>query len=159
MNKEFIPFEQAKALKELGFNEPCLTSYAHDGDLMSIWNTEGEFENILSKEPISRYITNDLFTKFNWVAAPLYQQAFRWFRKEHNLHSQIELFKDCNYKNTYEYNIFCEPMKESNYISYEEAELDCLKRLIEIVEEDTKEQEPTDDQTFNGYGREGGINY
>jgi hypothetical protein len=27
MNKEFIPYEQALALKELGFDEPCLGFY------------------------------------------------------------------------------------------------------------------------------------
>ena len=27
MNKEFIPYEQALELKELGFDEPCLGCY------------------------------------------------------------------------------------------------------------------------------------
>jgi hypothetical protein len=27
MNKEFVPYEQALALKELGFNEPCFGNY------------------------------------------------------------------------------------------------------------------------------------
>ena len=31
MNKEFIPYEQALELKELGFNEPCLAIYNDSG--------------------------------------------------------------------------------------------------------------------------------
>ena len=27
MDKEFIPYEQALALKELGFDEPCFATY------------------------------------------------------------------------------------------------------------------------------------
>jgi hypothetical protein len=30
MNKEFVPYEQALALKELGFNEPCFGYYNTD---------------------------------------------------------------------------------------------------------------------------------
>ena len=30
MNKEFITYEQALALKELGFDEPCLGWYWYD---------------------------------------------------------------------------------------------------------------------------------
>ncbi len=32
MNKEFIPYEQALALKELGFDEPCFGYYVIDRD-------------------------------------------------------------------------------------------------------------------------------
>jgi hypothetical protein len=28
MNKEFVPFEEAAALKKLGFNEPCFAIYS-----------------------------------------------------------------------------------------------------------------------------------
>jgi hypothetical protein len=31
MNKEFIPYEQALDLKELGFDEPCFGWYSKDG--------------------------------------------------------------------------------------------------------------------------------
>ena len=68
MKKEFIPYEQASALKELGFDEPCLGWYASDGSL------------------IKDYVTN----KFNeFTVAPLYQQAFRWFREKYELSSWV----------------------------------------------------------------------
>ena len=31
MNKEFIPYDQALALKELGFDEPCFGYYNYNG--------------------------------------------------------------------------------------------------------------------------------
>jgi len=58
MNKEFVPYEQALALKELGFDEPCYGHYANDVD-------------------------HTLFTNGNrppGISAPLYQQAFRAYR-------------------------------------------------------------------------------
>jgi hypothetical protein len=35
MNKEFIPYEQALTLKELGFNEPCLGLFHNDKSFYS----------------------------------------------------------------------------------------------------------------------------
>ena len=62
MNKEFIPYEQALELKELGFDEGCLARYFEDGK--SIFYTQSK-------------IFKDC------IPAPLYQQAFRWFRKKY----------------------------------------------------------------------------
>ena len=59
MNKEFVPYEQALALKELGFDEPCFGYYDEGGNLYT------EMVEVLK--------------------APLYQQAFRFFREKHNV--------------------------------------------------------------------------
>ena len=64
MEKEFIPYEQALALKELGFDEPCLKSYGDDG--------------LLNQNDHSLYLS-----------APLYQQASRWFREKYFIVSYI----------------------------------------------------------------------
>jgi hypothetical protein len=54
----------------------------------------------------------------------LYQQAFRWFREEHNMHLlPVEM---------YPYIWSIDGYSET-YSSFEEAELECLRRLIEIV--------------------------
>ena len=109
MNKEFIPYEQALALKELGFDEPCFGMYyTKDGDIRKLdINEIGD--------------------------APLYQQAFRWFREKHNI---------CGYiiETTNKYNKLDGKFQYgiSNsyydvYDTYEEAELACLNKLIEIV--------------------------
>jgi len=59
MEKEFIPYEEALALKELGFNEQCLSFYT----------AEGKFSNELSY--------NDYKNTALKTSVPLYQQAFR----------------------------------------------------------------------------------
>ena len=125
MNKEFIPYEQALELKELGFNESCFFIYSRDGNAL---NRLDEPQN--SQELYERTIQPNTY-----VVAPLYQQAFRWFREKYNLASYIEAVKIA-YEDGYLYkpeipksDVFFE-----KYInSYEEAELACLKKLIEIV--------------------------
>jgi hypothetical protein len=69
--------------------------------------------------------------------APLYQQAFRWFRDKHNMrfciiddHSNNE--KPYSFTSEHEY--FYDTGTSNDWFStYEEAELACLKKLIEIV--------------------------
>jgi len=112
MNKEFIPYEQALELKELGFNEFCFGYYVGNELITSI---------------------NDIFntTEILIISAPLYQQAFRWFREKYNLLSYI----DYCMTETFRYNIVWDGsvISLSGYTTYEEAELACLKKLIEIV--------------------------
>jgi hypothetical protein len=64
------------------------------------------------------------------ISAPLYQQAFRWFRDKHGLRPFIELDVDCepSYYNAY---VQCSLVYHGN--NYEEAELTCLKKLIELL--------------------------
>lgn len=61
MKKEFILYEQALALKKLGFDNPCFFSY-------NIWNTEKLNDSYYN------YINHNQITDL--VSAPLYQQAF-----------------------------------------------------------------------------------
>ena len=109
MNKEFIPYEQALALKELGFDEPCQGYYDVDkgysiGYAFCYSNRESQPEN--------------------GCLAPLYQQAFRWFREKYNLYYSIQ-----NQQSLWFFNRF----SLKGFKTYEEAELECLKKLIEIV--------------------------
>ncbi len=69
---------------------------------------------------------------------PTFSQAFRWFRKEHNLKSFIQPIPDD--VDTY---IFAYGTKEIEhddlgYLTHEEAEIACLTKLIEIVESKTE---------------------
>jgi hypothetical protein len=111
MDKEFITYEQAVALKELGFDEPCLWFYANNGN-------DG-FVNFLSNE-------NGVVNKNNIVTAPLYQQAFRWFREKHGLNYVIEYHCEG-------YNLLVSKYYRNRYLTYEEAEDACLDKLIEIA--------------------------
>ena len=128
MNKEFIPYEQALALKELGFDEPCFVFYYGDG--------YGPTDDTIFKTS----------TDSNPCNAPLYQQAFRWFREKYSLFGCIDLHTstpihwyiriDDIIKNDYVYHSEDENLK---FDTYEEAELKCLKKLIEIVKEKKNE--------------------
>ena len=83
MEKEFIPYEQALALKELGFDEPCFNAYDEYGKFIYF----NKFKKIQNSEIIK---INSLNPTIEICSAPLYQQAFRWFREKHNLRSFID---------------------------------------------------------------------
>jgi hypothetical protein len=154
MKNEFVPYNLAIQLKELGFDEPCFGWWFADEEMLIIdKSTKSTSENI--------------------IQAPLYQQAFRWFREKYDLHVHIRK-EDYVYKNIHN-NYFhfdiskgeqtditkqedlysnlmdeCEQNIPGNYLDneklnilifekgfafkiYEEAELACLNKLIDIV--------------------------
>jgi hypothetical protein len=117
MEKEFIPYEQALALKELGFNEPCLAQYS-DKSLCQHSYGKVKQGNLLS---------------YNCIT-PLYQQAFRWFREKYGLKGHVEAIEYFDETpDTYHWSILNEYNSGNDQLTYEEAELECLKKLIEIV--------------------------
>ena len=134
MNKEFVPYEQALALKELGFDEQCSGWYSDRN--IRIAGTNGCVVSKLLRN--SEFIEDEEF-----VSAPLYQQAFRWFREKHELYHSIIPYRsthdnyvdgtfhievrDSNGKDHSEY--------DDNEYYYDEAELACLNKLIEILKE------------------------
>ena len=138
MEKEFIPYEQALALKELGFDKPCAASYGS-----YVHKTSELFLNINNPVNIETLLIEP--TAFNqpsfYIKAPLYQQVFRWFRKKYDLivcndYGNNEYFYWLISKD--EKMFFNNEDEEGNvttYKTYEEAELECLKKLIEIVKE------------------------
>ena len=123
MEKEFVPYQQSLALKELGFNEPCFRWYDER------WGDDLQQD---------KFNTNkDLFMTDLDCSAPLYQQAFRWFREKYNF---CYFIRGNNYDG-YSYNIdnlgLLQYKFEIDYRftfkTYEEAELACLIKLIEII--------------------------
>jgi hypothetical protein len=109
MKNEFIPYEQALELKELGFNEECFAYY---------YNKELSFGARVAYGEV--------------IESPLKQQAFRWFREEYALDSYIRPNLVYDVPKTYQYNID-DNIDGVWYNTYEEAELECLKKLIEIA--------------------------
>jgi hypothetical protein len=122
MKNEFVIYEQALALKELGFDEPCLAFYSPKEELHPVFQEP-------SKGP---YFNNGSFIET--LRAPLYQQAFRWFREKHNL---VFNFISYNIVKPGEYHwsiTWNDEAKASGIVkTYEEAEQACLSKLIEIV--------------------------
>jgi hypothetical protein len=124
MNKEFVPYEQALALKELGFDEPCFMTYL---------NGKLDKEIFLFNHSIRSHSTQE------FISAPLYQQAFRWFREKYDLDSFIKHIYKSTIKVGYYFGIdqykgvAFQTDFDAWYKTYKEAELACLKKLIEIV--------------------------
>ena len=116
MEKEFVPYELAVKLKELGFDEPCLAFY--NGKF--IQSTEFDFDSYNSKD------IGDC------PLAPTFSQAFRWFREKHGLCIVIKPIDDK--KIELGYNLTKNGLIMGGYTTYEKAELACLTKLIEIVE-------------------------
>ena len=125
MEKEFVPYKQALALKELlGFDEECL----------KIWEKTMLFTTLVNPEEFKR-VVSERYTK-----APTFSQAFRWFREEYDLRIWIEsnhgVSKFEYVIATTNHNFIDKQFNDfSSYKTYEEAELACLEKLIEIVEQ------------------------
>ena len=81
MEKEFVTYEQALALKELGFDEPCLAFYDGTWDTKIYFNykrdSSGDYEPFTTSE------------RLNWFGAPLKSQVFRWFRDKYGINNCI----------------------------------------------------------------------
>ena len=122
LKDEFIPYEQALDFKKLGFDEECFAFWNHINGLQisTVTNTNSSWK--------------DDYGIF--MSAPLYQQAFKWFRKKHNLEAYSipkSKMKEGWFQwviNGYDYH--------EGFKTYEEAEIDCFKKLIEIVKTSKK---------------------
>jgi hypothetical protein len=115
MEKEFVPYEEALVLKELlGFDEPCL----------AYWDDDKVFE--LTPEFLKGSEMDS-----TWLTRPTFSQAFRWFREKYNLCVVIKPIDDKNLG--LGYNLTKNGLIMKACTTYETAELDCLKQLIEIA--------------------------
>jgi hypothetical protein len=140
MNKEFAPYEPSLALKELGFDEPCFGYYGENQKL--IWKSG--YEPWINSE---RNLVDNHF-----AAGPTYSQAFRFFREKYNISYSIDWMSrslefyngyyvhfrgingnKINQENFIVLNDELPPKGYGVYKTYEEAELACLIKLIEIV--------------------------
>ena len=106
MEKEFVPYELAVKLKELGFDEPCIAIFGRNNELS---------------------VDDGFYKQENYhkdtVLAPTFSQAFRWFREKYGLHHCIMKMHDYFFDKTL--GIHTE--------TYEKAELACLDKLIELT--------------------------
>lgn len=125
MEDQFVPYKLAVKLKELGFNEVCF-GYFRNPELLRMFN--------MQKYKGDHHIVD----KYDYVKAPLSQQAFDWFRIKHNLLAypvkyvlwrfEIDLInpKLAETENL----VFEEGLVEKE--DYLEAQQACLEKLINI---------------------------
>lgn len=124
MNKEFVPYEESLALKELGFDEPCFGEY-RQWDGSRPWLQLYQDLDGCSTDPADYEYTCE-------CKAPTFSQAFRWFREKYQASPIIHCLSEQG--NLWKYHIPNEG-GETNFSTYEEAELACLRKLIQIVKE------------------------
>jgi len=147
MKNEFVPYEEALVLKELGFNELCLAYYQKS----SVIGDDTILPLIIRNEATNW--NDNSFSKLGvpFYSAPLYQQAFRWFREKYKLNGEVNYLPNIEKygiissnmtdkpKNLSEFKNYRRGAEVTNnyakYDTYEEAELACIKELIEIVKE------------------------
>ncbi len=125
MKNEFCTYEQALALKELGYDEPCF------GDYYKFDNNDIHLDTADDRQ---RIITDNKDEVIIEISAPLYQQAFRWFREKYGLDSNTI---NTNMWTTFSFVINDVPNKNPittylDFNTHEEAESACLDKLIEI---------------------------
>ena len=114
--KDFVPYNEALELKELGFDEPCFGTWS------------GETLDMFLQIPSDDYFTT----------APTFSQAFRFFRDKFNLEPQVKSWKE---KGTIIWHYSIQKIGEPSIFkstdcavdSHDEAQLICLQKLIQIV--------------------------
>lgn len=150
MKDQFVPYELAVKLKELGFDEECFgCSYRDTPDQKSSLNI------YFAKQPIN----NSSLKEDKGIALPLWQQAFDWFREKHNLDSYVRKITYREWKLEINYILQNDSKEEwekykkfQDYKeAYEEARKACLEELIKILEERNHE-------THNQYLRSSNSN-
>lgn len=135
MKNEFVPYDVALAMKELEFDEPCVAVYYGDYD-------ERDFENGIALE----YRESQYYAQKGWLSgllAPTFSQAFRWFREKGYETVKKPFYDSLEDLTTY----VCDAIRLSDgrvfkterKNTYEEAELACLRKLIEIVNQNKDE--------------------
>jgi hypothetical protein len=130
MNKEFVPYEQALALKELGFDEPCFVYWVFDGVKTTLSTSHNK-----SGWSMIGFKNNQMAKKAGLCTALLYQQAFRWLLALANKDKHFTNKWTISYNEDY-YSLFLGGCNMGVF----EAELECLKKLIEIVKENVDKQ-------------------
>jgi len=128
MNNEFVSYEIALKLKELGYNEPCLTYYY---ELTSNLRTHLAID-------IRNAWTYSGNKKLGFTLAPLYQQVFRWFRNKYGIDFNINtIYSRYNENTSKKYSgVIDNKTVFTNvgfYDTYEEAQKECILNLISII--------------------------
>lgn len=129
IQKQFVTYEIAFAMKELGFDEECFGYYRNDNKFF--------------------YFGEDSRVQKDSILSPLWQQCIDWFREKHSVHIEITCanFFD-SYMNNYSYEAKCKVYKnkeldgtfivrdeKNNHIfySYEDARKQAILKAIEFI--------------------------
>ena len=145
--KDFIPPNEALELKQLSFDEPCFGYYDDEDIEQQVYEYANCSDNVTGGKACYHEgflsVTNSQLDEYGsfgakddeglecyerWTA-PTFSQSFRFFREKYGLHQYVEYIKTANRYDWWVGHTF------NNTKTYEEAELECLRKLIEIVKQ------------------------
>lgn len=142
MKEQFVNYDIAFKLKELGFSEECFGWYHTERTYR-----EYDKKRLVIEPSVVRQI--DGFG-YSIIKTPLYQQAFKWFRDVHNIHGEVKILGGSNihglrkkgYEKIYIWEIhnlndkmWSEGLSVSKeYFFHEEAQETCINEMIKLLE-------------------------
>jgi hypothetical protein len=152
MIQEFIPYQQALELKKLGFDEPCFAYYDEEDNTGQIYEYANCSGNVTSDKACYNddflSVTNSQLDKYGafcskdeegeesyerWTA-PTYSQAFRFFREKYGyLVSPFQNENNLFFFEIGKLNTLKTEHYSKDWETYEDAEISCLVKLIEII--------------------------
>ena len=112
MKKEFVTYETALKLKEIGFDEPCLGRFVGENTFILDSGELAQKQNTTTYAPLS----------------PLWQQVIDWFREKHNIHISIPNYYDG-------WSIDIRGFKQNINLEYHSEPGICLENYYEVREQ------------------------
>jgi hypothetical protein len=122
LKKEFVPHDIALEMQSIGFDKPTIC----------VFNSYEQLKGCIISSMNGDYIKKDKWD--DRLPAPTFSQCFKWFRENYKLHSTITSIS----QESWQWHIqkTREPLGnlyDEDFYTYEEAELACLRKLIEII--------------------------
>jgi len=127
---DIVPYNIALMLKELGFDEQCFFNYRKV--TVTDYKTGDSSEPIIYLDKMNFTMNYNESNNEHDASAPMFSQAFRFFREKYGVHMFPEKFDEKTWWVEWGY------WNSSIFDTYEEAELECLIKMIEIIKNETK---------------------
>ena|ERR1035437_146835 len=136
MKNQFVSYNMALKIKELGFDEPCFGIWINRGTQVDVMYVAKQDDAWMAEQN-------------EGILAPIWQQVLHWFREKHQIY--IEVLTDCTTEHKFCFKIskFVGNTKDlselewdwiqhdnvnwSLYYTYEEALEESIKEAIGII--------------------------
>ena len=133
MEKQFVPYEIALKLKQLGFDDPCLAYFSND----KYHDLHHSCENVMEG--------NFVINNYNELKAPLWQQVIDWFDNKNiiisidinpgTLFYRVHLYKRYYHNpNRLVIGEYFLSGEFNNFISKEEARKQAILKALELCQ-------------------------
>lgn len=141
MEKQFVTYEIASKLKELGFDEKCLADYFVFGDGIAVDGYYGKTEPELFIDDIHSVEDREeelgMFA-YHLLSVPLWQQVVDWLRENHDI--DIEIHASFGSGGRWWANLCYNPTRSevlniARFENYYEAREQAILKAIELCQE------------------------